>query len=116
MAAERILVIDDSAEIRSFVRETVLDPAGYIVMTAPDGQSGLERALSERPDLIMLDVNMPRMTGIEVLEALRRDEVSIPVILMTFYGSERVAFPALPVGVKDFIRQPLEVAEVLQGI
>ncbi|MFZ5918300.1 MAG: response regulator [Chloroflexota bacterium] len=116
MPAECILVIDDSADIRAFLREKVLEPAGYMVLTASDGQSGLERALAERPDLIMLDVNMPRMTGIEVLEALQKEKARVPVILMTFYGSETVAVQAFRLGVKDYLRKPFEIDEVMRSI
>ena len=116
MARERVLIIDDNADIRSFLQDMILGPRGYVVTTATDGQSGLELALTQQPDLILLDVNMPRMTGLEVLEALVEHDFSGPVILMTFYGSENIAVQAFRLGVRDYVRKPFEVEEVLAAI
>lgn len=113
VAGERILVIDDSEEIRTILRDMILGPNGYEVVTAQDGQEGVEYALGEHPDLILTDVNMPRMTGIEVLEKLREAEYEWPVILMTFHGSEDIAVQAFRLGVRDYIRKPFAVEEVL---
>jgi two-component system NtrC family sensor kinase len=116
VAGEKILVIDDSAEIRTFLGDDILGPEGYSVISARDGQEGLLRALRERPDLILLDVNMPRMTGMQVLEKLRDARYEWPVILMTFHGSENVAVQAFRLGVRDYIRKPFEAEEVLASV
>ena len=113
MARERILVIDDSEEIRSILRDMILGPQGYQVVTAQDGQEGIDYALKEHPDLILTDVSMPRMDGIEVLQRLRDAQYEWPVILMTFHGSEEIAVRAFRLGVRDYIRKPFTVEEVL---
>jgi two-component system NtrC family sensor kinase len=116
VAGERILVIDDSDEIRTILRDMILGPQGYQIATANDGQSGLEYALREQPDLILSDVNMPKMSGLQVLEKLREAKYEWPVILMTFHGSESIAVQAFRLGVRDYIRKPFEVEEVLTSV
>lgn len=113
MAGEKVLVVDDSADSIEYIVDYILKPNGYIPSVAHDGLEGLRKAQSERPDLILLDMNMPKMTGIEVLEALQQEGLQIPVILMTFHGSETLAVTAFRQGVKDYILKPFQMEEML---
>jgi len=112
---ETILVVDDNQEIVSVLTD-ILQAQGYQVLAASDGQQGLRLALEERPDLIMLDWNLPRLPGLQVLEALREKGSETPVVLMTIYGSESVAVQAFRLGIRDYIRKPLRVAQTLAAV
>ena len=116
MAGEKVLVIDDSAEALQFIREHVLDLHGYAFLGAQDGQEGLHKAVEENPDLIVMDLQMPKMTGLQVLKALQQRQYDIPVILMTVHGSEEIAVQAFRLGVKDYIIKPFEVETMLAAI
>ncbi len=116
MVEERILIIDDAAENREFIADYILQPNGYIALTAKDGREGLEMARKHRPDLILLDLQMPRMNGIEFLQAMLADNLQSPVILMTFYGSEEIAVEVYRLGVRDYIKKPFSVDEMLMAI
>lgn len=113
---ETILIIEDSEELINFLKDSILGPSGYEILTAWDGQEGLRRALEDEPDLILLDLNLPRMTGMEVLQVLHDRGSEIPIILMTFYGSEEIAAEAFRLGVKNYIIKPFKPQEVLQSI
>lgn len=110
------LVIDDSAEVRDFVVEYVLKPQGYLVEIATDGAEGLRKALEDTPDLILMDFEMPKMTGVEVLRELRKVNRDVPVILMTSHGSEEVAVEVFRLGVRDYIIKPFNPADMLAAI
>jgi two-component system NtrC family sensor kinase len=116
MSGEKILVVDDRRENLLFLANSVLRPEGYEVITAMDGKQALDKALAERPDLIITDLKMPRMSGLEVMAALRKAEADIPVILTTFYGSEQAAIQAFRLGAKDYIIKPYEVKEMLESV
>jgi DNA-binding response OmpR family regulator len=113
---ETILIVDDSPDIVLFLKQYILMPLGYKVLTASDGQSGLDIALANKPDLIMLDMNMPRMTGLQMLVALRQTEVQCPVIFMTLHGSEHIAVEVFRLGVRDYLVKPFTVEEVERAV
>ncbi|MCB9457319.1 MAG: response regulator [Anaerolineaceae bacterium] len=116
VSGEQILVVDDGRENREFIVEYILHPNNYKALLARDGKEGLEMALEHRPDLILLDLQMPRMDGIEVLKRLAAYHLDIPVILMTFHGSEDIAIEVYRLGVRDYIRKPYTVEEMLGAI
>ena len=116
MAGERILIVDDGRENRDFLVEYIIQPNGYVPLIGRDGQEGLEVALTERPDLILLDLQMPKMNGIEVLENLAAAQADIPVILMTFHGSEEIAVEVYRLGVRDYVKKPYTVEEMTLAI
>ena len=82
MAGEQVLVVDNSVQNVDFVVDKVLKPHGYQTFVAQDGEIGLQMALERHPDLILLDITMPKMTGPEMLEALIGHNVKIPAIIM----------------------------------
>ena len=113
---EKILIIEDNEDVVTFLTDNILHPNGYQTLVSSDGQDGLRRALEDHPDLILLDLNLPRMTGLEVLKVLQQKGSDIPVILMTFYGSEEIAVEAFRLGVKNYIVKPFKSREVLDAV
>jgi two-component system NtrC family sensor kinase len=116
MSGERILVVDDRRENLLFLANSVLRPEGYDVITAMDGKQALDKAQAEKPDLIITDLKMPRLSGLEVMAALHKAGADIPVILTTFYGSEQAAIQAFRLGARDYIVKPYEVREMLESV
>lgn len=108
--------MDDSLVYRDLLINHVLQPNGYETLVARDGQEGLEIALHQVPDLIITDLRMPRLSGIEVLQGLRQAGRDIPVILMTLHGSEDLVVQAFRLGAKDYVIKPFDPDEMLASM
>jgi two-component system NtrC family sensor kinase len=116
MAGETILIIEDRRENIVHLANNILKPNGYEIITAMDGRRGLKRIVSDEPDLVILDLNMPKMDGLEVLAAVQERRLDVPVILTTFYGSEHVAEKALSLGAFAYVVKPYDVEEMLATV
>ncbi len=112
MPNETILVVDDNKDFANTLITYMLKPAGYTVLYAFNGKTGLEMAVSQSPDLILLDMNMPVMSGLETLQALRESRSQTPVIFMTLHGSEHVAVEAFRLKVSDYLVKPFSTEEL----
>ena len=113
----KILVVDDEKDLISTVAYR-LKFSNCLVVTAGDGQEGLEKAAAEQPDLILLDTNMPVMDGHEMLRELRAnpETASIPVIMLTAqYGTQDIA-TASAYGISDYITKPFDFAELMEKV
>jgi two-component system KDP operon response regulator KdpE len=114
MSAGRILVIDDEPQIRRIMR-TTLTGAGYEVDDARTGEQGLVKLREFRPDLILLDINMSGMGGLETCRALRSDP-NVAIIMLTVHNTEATKVAALDAGADDFITKPFSTPELLARI
>jgi len=115
MAGETILVIDDDREIASTI-QTVLKSAGYTVLSASNGQDGQRLIQSEKPDLVITDMMMPRLGGFPVLEFLSKLDDPPRVIMMTANEGSRHKAYAEMLGVVDYLRKPFAMEVLLDSV
>ncbi|BAM04337.1 sigma-54-dependent transcriptional regulator [Phycisphaera mikurensis] len=105
--AQRILVVDDKQVMRDSVA-AILQRAGFLVVTAPEGATALKMRKKHRPTAVLTDLSMPNMTGLELLDELLAAQPGLPVVLMTAFGGVNDAVSAMKAGAFDFIQKPFE--------
>lgn len=110
----RILLIEDEVELASLIREA-LEQAGHHVLLAFDGASGLVLARQENPDLIILDLRLPGIDGLDVLRALRRESL-VPVLILTARGTEFDRVLGLELGADDYVVKPFSLRELVARV
>jgi DNA-binding response OmpR family regulator len=111
----KILIVEDEPNMVAGLRDN-FEFEGHQVITAGDGVAGLERAISESPDLVILDVMMPRMSGLDVCKQLKSKRPSIPIIMLTARGQEVDKVVGLELGADDYVTKPFSIRELLARV
>ena len=111
----RILVIEDELPMRMALT-AVLVAEGYRVRNAVDGEAGLERVLAEKPDLVLLDLMMPRLDGYSVCVHLRRLAIKVPILMLTAKGQIEDRVRGLDAGADDYLVKPFSTEELLARV
>src|SRR6185503_15097323 len=116
VSMEEILIIDDSQQICAMLAEYVLPELGYSSAIANTGRHGLHRLRQRLPDLILLDLQLPDISGLDLLRLIAQEGYDVPVILMTAHGSEGVAVEAFRLGARNYLIKPFSEAEARVAI
>lgn len=111
----RILIVEDEPHMVAGLRDN-FEYEGFQVLTASDGVDGLDLALKESPDLVVLDVMMPRMSGLDVCKQLKARRPSIPIIMLTARGQEVDKVVGLELGADDYVTKPFSIRELLARV
>ena len=111
----KILVVEDDLAI-AFGLQKNLQFEGYEVVVATDGEAGLSRAIDARPDLMILDIMLPKVNGFEICQALRKQGIDIPIIFLTAKGQESDKILGLDLGGDDYMTKPFSVRELLARV
>ena len=112
---ERILIIEDELPMRTALHD-VLAGEGYRVLTAPEGETGLQRAIDEKPDLILLDIMMPKLDGYAVCAELRRRSNPVPILMLTAKVQPADAQKGKEAGADSYMTKPFKADELLTEI
>jgi DNA-binding response OmpR family regulator len=112
---ERILIVEDELPMRTAL-EDVLAAEGYRVLTAADGEQGLRRGIEEKPDLILLDIMMPKLDGYAVCAELRRVSNPVPILMLTAKGQVEDRVQGLDAGADDYLVKPFSTEELLARV
>jgi two-component system alkaline phosphatase synthesis response regulator PhoP len=111
----KILIVEDEPGMVQGLRDN-FEFEGYQVLSAMDGVAGLERALADSPDLVILDVMMPRMSGLDVCKQLKAKRPAIPIIMLTARGQEVDKVVGLELGADDYVTKPFSIRELLARV
>jgi DNA-binding response OmpR family regulator len=112
MHAPAILIIEDDATLLRGLKDN-FEAQNYRVETASDGQSGLSAALTHPPDLVLLDIMLPRMNGYEICRALRARKLEMPIVMLTAKGQEEDVIRGLELGADDYVTKPFSIRQLL---
>lgn len=112
---EKILIVEDDKSLAQGL-ELNLRYEGYEVLVAGDGELGLNLALSEKPDLIVLDLRLPKMSGLEILQSLRDEDWEMPIIILSALNKEDDKVKGLRLGADDYVAKPFSLKELLARV
>lgn len=107
----KVLVIDDQLGIRKLLEEAI-SANGYDVLTLGKSIESITTIKNFQPEVILLDVKMPEMNGLDVIEAMTKEKIDIPIVLMTAYGELELVEDAKRMGVKHFLTKPFDILEM----
>src|SRR6185436_17039028 len=108
----KVLIVEDDPAILSGIAES-LSFEGYEVFTAPDGKAGYEAFRTHQPDLILLDLMLPRLTGLELCRRLRKEGVDCAIVMLTARGEEADRIMGLDIGADDYVTKPFSLPELM---
>jgi two-component system alkaline phosphatase synthesis response regulator PhoP len=112
---QKILIVEDEPDMVLGLRDN-FEFEGYLVVTASDGAAGLEKARTEKPDLLILDIMMPKLSGLEVCKTLRGEGFEKPIIMLTARGQEIDKVVGLELGADDYVTKPFSIRELLARV
>jgi DNA-binding response OmpR family regulator len=109
---ETVLIVEDDATMLRGLKDN-FEYKGYRTLTAADGEAGLNAALNEKPDLIVLDIMLPKINGYEICRLIRNEKLQMPIIMLTAKGEESDIVLGLNLGADDYVTKPFSIKELL---